>query len=319
MAIGKDLMVITMNIQILITRMAELFILICIGYAVYKLKVINDGFVKQFSRLVLDVTLPAMILSSVLKLEERQPLSDVLTCLGTAIALIFLILPILGIILAKAVRAGRGQTGLYTFMNTFSNIGFMGFPVIAPLCGSVGLFYTAIFNLVFNIAVYSLGIWLMNRDKADSAGFDPKMILTPGTVISTLSLILYFLDPHIPVLVSGTIDILGQMTSPAAMLIIGFSLARIDVKSVFTEWRLYPWTILKQLVVPLLLWYPLTWVIKNPVLLEVTYILTAMPVANSSVLFAATYDGDVDLAAKGVFITTLFSLVTVPLTVMLVM
>ena len=120
-------------------------------------------------------------------------------------------------------------------------------------------------------------------------------------------------------LITETIDTFGQMTSPAAMLIIGFSLARIDVKSVFTEWRLYPWTLMKQIGVPLLLWLPLTWVIKNPMLLAVTYLMTAMPVANTAVLFATTYDVNADLAAKGVFITTLFSLITVPLTVMIVM
>ena len=120
-----------MDIKILITQMMELFIIILAGYVIYRLKIVNDGFVKQFTRLVLDVTLPAMILASVLKLEERQPLSDVLICLGTAIALIVVILPVIGFLLAKAVRAKKGQIGLYTFMNTFSNIGFMGFPVIA--------------------------------------------------------------------------------------------------------------------------------------------------------------------------------------------
>ena len=308
-----------MDIKILTTQMTTLFIIILIGYIVYRLKVVDDGFVKQFTKLVLDVTLPAMILSSVLKLEERQPLSDVLICLGTAIVLIVLILPVMGLLIAKAVRADNRHIGLYTFMCTFSNIGFMGFPVISALCGSVGLFYAAIFNLVFNVAVYSLGIWLMNRDHGSKTVFNPKMLFTPGTLIATTSLLLYFLDLHPPVVIIDTIDTIGQITSPSAMLIIGFSLARIDIKSVFSEWRLYPWTLLKQLGIPLLLWLPFTWVIKNTILLDVTYILTAMPVANTAVLFATTYGGDVELAAKGVFITTLFSLITVPLAIILVM
>lgn len=306
-----------MDIGILVTRMTELFIIILLGYIVYKLKIVDDAFVKKFTKLVLDVTLPAMILASVLNLTERQPLPDVLTCLAVAVALIVIILPAIGGLLAIAVRAKERQRGLYTFMNTFSNVGFMGFPVISALCGPVGLFYAAIFNLIFNVAVYSLGIWLMNRGRRHTVKFSPKMLLTPGTFVATLSLLLYFLDLHPPEMITETIDTIGAMTSPAAMLIIGFSLARIDIKQVFTEWRLYPWTILKQVGVPLLLWFPLTWVIKNPMLLTVTYLMTAMPVANTSVLFATTYDGDVDLAAKGVFITTLFSLITVPITVMI--
>lgn len=308
-----------MDIGILVTQMIELFIIMLLGYIVYKLKIVDDAFVKKFTKLVLDVTLPAMILASVLKLTERQPVTDVLICLASAVALIAVILPAIGGLLAVTVRAEPRTRGLYTFMNTFSNVGFMGFPVIKALCGDVGLFYAAIFNLVFNMAVYSLGVWLMNRGRRNVVRFSPKMLLTPGTFVATLSLVIYFLDIHPPEVITGTIDTVGAMTSPAAMLIIGFSLARIDIKSVFTEWRLYPWTILKQVGVPLLLWYPLTWVIKNPMLLSVTYLMTSMPVANTSVLFATTYDGDVDLAAKGVFITTLFSLITVPLTVMIVM
>jgi hypothetical protein len=102
------------------------------------------------------------------------------------------------------------------------------------------------------------------------------------------------------------------------MLIIGCSLAKLDIKSVFGEWRLYPWTFVKQIIIPLLLWLPFTWIIKNEMLLIVTYILSAMPVANSAVLFATTCGGDTELAAKGVFITTLFSLITVPVVIMLV-
>ena len=308
-----------MDIGILVTQMTELFIIMLIGYIVYKLKIVDNDFVKKFTRLVLDVTLPAMILASVLNLTERQPVADVLICLGTAVGLIFIVLPAIGGALAFIVRADTRTRGLYTFMNTFSNVGFMGFPVVKAICGDVGLFYAAIFNLVFNIAVYSLGVWLINRGRRHEVKFSAKMLISPGTVIAVLSLLVYFLNVHPPEVITGTVTMLGEITSPAAMLIIGFSLARIDIKNVFNEWRLYPWTLMKQIGVPLLLWLPLTWVIKNPMLLTVTYLMTAMPVANTAVLFATTYDVNADLAAKGVFITTLFSLITVPLTVMIVM
>ena len=308
-----------MDIGILVTQMIELFIIMLIGYIVYKLKIVDNDFVKKFTRLVLDVTLPAMILASVLNLTERQPVSDVLICLGCAVALIFVILPAIGGGLAFIVRADARTRGLYTFMNTFSNVGFMGFPVVKAICGDVGLFYAAIFNLVFNIAVYSLGVWLINRGRRHEVKFNAKMLISPGTVVAVLSLLVYFLNVHPPEVITGTVTTIGEITSPAAMLIIGFSLARIDIKNVFNEWRLYPWTLMKQIGVPLLLWLPLTWVIKNPMLLTVTYLMTAMPVANTAVLFATTYEVNADLAAKGVFITTLFSLITVPLTVILVM
>lgn len=308
-----------MDIGILVERMAELFIIMMLGWLIYKIKLVDDGFVKRFSRLILDVALPAMILASVLKLEERQSAADVVTALLVAAALFFAVLPALGLLLAKLLFVKRESVGLYTFMNAYSNVGFMGFPIIGALYGSVGLFYAAIFNLVFNLSIYTLGIWIMNRGRRDAVSFNLRLLRTPGVIVAAAAIAIYFLNVSFPKVIADSVDAVGSITSPSAMLLIGCTLAKMDVKSVFGEWRLYPWTILKQIAVPLLLWVPFTLVIKNEMLLNVTYILTAMPVANSSVLFATTYGGDSELAAKAVFLTTLISLVTVPICILSVM
>ena len=119
-------------------------------------------------------------------------------------------------------------------------------------------------------------------------------------------------------IITDTINMVGSITSPSAMLLIGCPLAKMDIKKVFSNIRIYPWTLIKQIAIPLLLWVPLATVIKNETLLIVAYILTAMPVANTAVLFATNYDSDVDSASRGVFITTLFALITVPLCVLIV-
>lgn len=307
-----------MDIKTLITSMVELFIIIFVGYFIYKAKIVDDNFTKKFTKLVLDVTLPAMILASVLTLEERQELYDVITVIAVAAALFFVVLPGIGFLLAKLIRAKKEQIGLYTFMNAYSNVGFMGFPVIEGLCGSVGLFYAAIFNLIFNLSIYTLGIWMMNKGREDAEKFSVKRLLSPGVLLSALSIVIYFLDIKFPTVITETIESIGSITSPAAMLLIGCSLATMDIKSVFTEVRIYPWTIIKQLIIPLLLWFPLTMIIKNELVLNVTYVLIAMPVANSAVLFATNYGGDSELAAKATFITTLISLITVPICILAV-
>ena len=307
-----------MDIKTLITSMVELFIIIFVGYFIYKAKIVDDNFTKKFTKLVLDVTLPAMILASVLTLEERQELYDVITAIAVAAALFFVVLPGIGFFLAKLIRAKKEQIGLYTFMNAYSNVGFMGFPVIEGLCGSVGLFYAAISNLIFNLSTYTLGIWMMNKGREDAEKFNVKRLLSPGVLLSALSIVIYFLDIKFPTVITETIESIGSITSPAAMLLIGCSLAKMDIKSVFTEVRIYPWTIIKQLIIPLLLWFPLTMIIKNELVLNVTYVLIAMPVANSAVLFATNYGGDSELAAKTTFITTLISLITVPICILAV-
>ena len=305
-----------MDINIIVSQMTILFLILALGYFIFKIKLVDDNFTKKFSALVIKVTMPAMVLSSVLDLTERQSLRDVLTSFGIAVALFAIVMPIVGFFLAKLFRVKRNSTGLYIFMATFSNVGFMGFPVISALAGEVGLFYAAINNLVFNITVFTLGVWLVNRDKGgENSAFDIKLLLSPGVIVSLLAIVVYFMNIKFPALLCDTIRSVGSITSPSAMLIIGCTLAKMDIKTVFSDWRLYPWTLIKQIVIPILLWIPLTMVIKNEILLTVTFILFSMPVANNAVLFANTYDGDAELAARSVFLTTLFSLLTVPICV----
>ena len=306
-----------MDIKILITQMTELFLVLFLGYFIFKVKLVDDNFVKKFTKLILNITMPAMILASVLRLEERQAASDVATALIIAAALFFVILPIIGFLLAKLLRVKKAQTGLYMFMCSYSNVGFMGMPVISALFGSVGLFYTAIFNLIFNIAIFTIGTWMMNIGTENGTKLNVKSLATPGVILSAASLVIYFINVKFPAVVTDTIDMVGSITSPSAMLIIGCSLAKMNLKSVFSDARLYIWTAVKQFVLPVLLWYPLSFIVKNELLLSVSYILVAMPVANTAVLFATDFNSDTELAARGVFITTLFSLLTVPLCVLI--
>ena len=101
------------------------------------------------------------------------------------------------------------------------------------------------------------------------------------------------------------------------MMIIGATLARIPFKTVFDELRLYPYTILKQLVLPIIAYYLLSSFIKDPLILGVTLICIAMPVGNSAVLFTNLCGGNNELAAKSVFITTIISIITIPIIVAL--
>lgn len=307
-----------LDITIIIRSMIELCILMFLGYFLCKIGMLNNNFVKRMTKLILDVTLPAQILASVFDLGERQALSDVILAIIVFVALMFIVLPVLGFLIAKIVRAPKNQTGLYTFMSVYSNCGFMGFPLIDAIFGSTGMFYAAMYNLIFNISVYTLGRQMMARDLSADAKFSPKELLSPGVLVALLALVIYFADLHLPVVITDSVSRLGDMTSPAAMLVIGCTLARMDLKSIFTNLRIYPWTIISRLIMPILLWFPLSFVIKNTLVLQITYILVAMPVANSASLFATNYGGDTDLAAKTIFITTILSLITVPLCIMIV-
>ena len=201
------------------------------------------------------------------------------------------------------------------FMNVFSNIGFMGFPMINAIFGADKVFYAAIFNLIFNLCIYSLGAPLMQFGTGRKTKFNAKSLLTPGIILSLIAIAIYFLNiPCHRVLAEG-VHMVGSITSPVAMLLIGATLARMDAKSVLCEWRVYPFAVIKQVLIPILLWFPICALVHDELILGITLIMLAMPVANTAVLFATEYDCNEMLAAKNVFITTLLSLLSIPVVI----
>lgn len=308
-----------MDINILINQMAGLFLIMFLGYLLFKIKLVDDNFSKGLTRMIINVTMPCLLVSSVMETTERQPVSNVLLILLVAFLLYFVIFPLVGIIIAKILRVKRNQEGMYMFMTSFSNIGFMGFPIISAVAGPVGLFYATLYNMVFNLGIFTIGIWLVNYGKKEGVKFSPKKLLSPGFIGACFALLVYFLNLELPSFINRAIDMVGDITSPAAMLVTGFTLAKMDIKNVFMDWRVYVWLTIKQFALPLLLWIPFTMLFANETVRYVSLILAGMPVANMAVLYATTYGSDEELAARSVFITTLFSLITVPLCVWIVM
>ncbi len=308
-----------MDINILINQMAGLFLVMFLGYLLFKIKLVDDTFSKGLTSLIINVTMPCLLISSVMETTERQPVSNVLLILLVAFALYFVIFPIVGIIIAKMLRVKPNQEGMYMFMTSFSNIGFMGFPIISAVAGPVGLFYATIFNMVFNLGIFTIGIWLVSYGKKEGVKFSPRKLLSPGFLGACFALLVYFLNLELPIFLNTAIDLVGDITSPAAMLVTGFTLAKMDIKNVFNDWRIYVWLAIKQIALPLILWIPFTMLFENETIRYVSLVLAGMPVANMAVLYATTYGSDEELAARSVFITTLFSLITVPLCVWIVM
>lgn len=305
-----------MDIKVILMQMIQLFMVMALGYLLYKIKILDDDFNKKLTSLLLSVTTPALIISSVLSTTEYQSLNQILFVFLVGI-ITYIVLPIIGFVIVKVMRIPRNQQGLYIFMTVFSNIGFMGFPVMKAIFGNSAVFYTAIFNMIFNLFVFTVGIPMMNYGTGKKSQMKLKNLLSPGVIASVVALIIYFTHIQLPDVIASTITMVGDITTPVAMLIIGSTLAAIPLNEIFMEFRIYPYTLIKQIIVPIIIYPILKLFIHDPLVLGVTLIMISMPVGNSAVLFATEYDGDISLAAKAVFMTTLLSIMTIPLIVAL--
>ncbi len=301
-----------MEIEIILHQMLQLFLMMSLGYLLYKVKLIDSEFIKKLTKLLLNVTLPATILASVLEQDAKRDMSAVAETFAVSVG-IYIVLPLVSLIAVRLMRLPKQDRNLYAFMMTYSNVGFMGFPLIDALFGQTAVFYAAILNIVFNVSVFTCGVVMMNAGRENGANFKWKNLLSPGVSISVLSIVIYLLNIHFPEDITSAVASVGAVTTPLAMIVIGATLATMEIRAVFNDWRVYLYSVVKQVLLPLLLWPVLKLVIADTFILEIVFVLILMPVANTSVLFATEYGGNEKLAAKTIFITTVMSMVTIPL------
>ncbi len=145
------------------TQMVVLFLIIGTGYGCKKARLTTAAFDKGLSNLVLSVTLPAMIVGSVLNSTQLPGRTDIVAAfLYSCVAYALMI--VVALVLTALMRAPVGRHGVLRFMMVFGNVGFLGFPVISAIWGSDALIYAAIFNLPFNFLCFTVGAWFIASD-----------------------------------------------------------------------------------------------------------------------------------------------------------
>lgn len=290
--------------------MSVLFLAILAGYAANKAGVLNAEANKMVSRLIINITLPALILSSVSEKSDSTSTGEVLFIIALAFGT-YLVYGAVAFFIPKLLRVPECDAGLYRFMTIFGNTGFMGYPVITAIFGNGALFYAVIFNLPFNFLVFSIGIYLV-VGKEKMPKIDWKLFVTPGIAASLLTMVFFLLNFNLPQVIAKATTFIGQITTPAAMLVIGSTLALIPMKEVLTDVRIYLFSAIRLIIIPILIWLILRPFITNELLLGTAVIVSGMPVATNTAILCGEYGGNGQLASSGIFVSTAASIVTIP-------
>lgn len=299
-----------MSTQVVLNVMLELLGIISIGYFLAKMKLLDKDFSDKLSFLVVNVTMPMYIIASVIGKEGR--FTDVLDYI--LYGFVFYISSIVvAYICCKLLFINRNDIGICQFMLIFSNCSFMGYPVIAAIAGKDAIFYMSIFNIPFNILAFSYGIFLISKGKDGSAKFNPVKLINPGIIASLLSVLIYAMRLKFPLFISSVFSNLGEVTTPISMLVLGVCLAQIPIKELVGKIKIYPISLIKLVVFPIVTFYIVSIFTSEPMLIAVATTTAAMPVASMSVMLSTLYGGNEKLASIGVFVTTLLSVISVPL------
>lgn len=316
--------------MLLLEQMAVLFLLMGIGYFCYRKKIITDEVSKKLSAIVVNIANPALVLTGCLG-EEKIHGQELLTTIIIIVA-VYAALLIIAQLLPLLLRVEKGSRGTYKAMTVFSNIGFMGFPVIAALYGNGALLYAALFTIPYNILIYTYGISAMtasavtagekgDQEKGERNGvsFLLGRILNVGVIACIITIIIYFFQIPVPKVAADTITHLSNLTAPLSMMVIGASLAAIDLKKLFKDVRLLLFSVIKLLLIPAVGMLLIRQFVDNEVICGVCLVMLATPVGSMTAMLAQQYDGDYEMASRGVALTTILSVATIPLVSMLVM
>lgn len=303
-----------MDIIMITYQMLALFLLLVTGYVAYKVHVTNDEAIRNLTTLVLNVSLPAQILISFL--SNRGKVSNMTLLEVTGISLFcYVIYFLVGVLFVIVTRAPKKQWGTYIFMLLFGNVGFMGYPVIQAVFGIDAMIYAVVFNVMFNFIVYSIGIMLIGGSKAGK--FNPKMLLNVPMITALISLVLFFTPVPVPEYLNDALNYLGNLTTPLAMIILGGTIAKMNLKELFDDWRIYIFTVFRLVLMPIAVLVAMNLLHEQQYLIRGTaVVLAATPVATNATMLAIQYDGDVQLVSKGIFFSTVLSVVSIPIVAM---
>ena len=303
--------------MVLVQQMAVLFILMGLGFFLGKKGYITDSFAKSPSWLVVNVATPAMILSAGMNYESTIRGKELLVGFGLAL-LMYVFLIAISFVILPLIRVPKEDKNVYRVMAIFSNIGFMGLPILQAAYGSEAVLYGAIFQFPYNFLMYTYGIAAMKGENPFKGGAKLGKILNVGVVSCTLAIIIYVSGIHMPEVFRISAKHLSNLAAPISMMVIGQSMIHFDLKKLTEDGRLLGFSMIKLVAIPIVGILLLRLFVHDDLLLHVCYIMLAMPIGSMTAMVAQQYGGNYTLASKGVALSTLLSVITIPLVSLLV-
>lgn len=301
------------NIQIVAQQVGILFLLIFVGYICCKKNIFSGDSVKQTTDLLFYVITPCVIIKA-FQIEFDQRLAS-----GLFIAFVCAVAShLISIAISSFFFKNKEnrQRNVLRFGVIYSNCGFMALPLAQAVLGDEGVFYCSAYVAIFNLFAYTQGVRMMK--KSDGVKMPVwKTLINPGTIGIAAGLPFFLLSAPLPALIYQPVKYLAEMNTPLAMIIIGTYLARTHLPSMLKEKTVYLSGLLRLVAIPLLM-FGLFYICGiRGVLLSAMVISVCAPPAATTIMFAAKFDNDADLASKQVSLLTLLSIVTMPVLVAL--
>lgn len=289
-----------------VSKVAVILILILVGCFITKRGMLTERGASEMTAVLIKLVTPCVIINSFVGTQGGLDLPTLVMAMA---------LPVLweaigiGMSLLVFRREPVERQKVLRFAVVFSNTGFMGIPLVQGIVGDKGVIYASFGVVVFNLLCWTYGYSMISG----GAKLDLKtVLLNPGMVGLAIGLPIYFLKLELPGIIAEPLGYISDLNTPLAMLVIGTYIAKADLHSFISDLSVYKVSVLRLLAVPAILLGALMLIRPEKDLFLATMVQAATPVAANTVLFAVQYKRDSELASKLVAVSTVLSIITIP-------
>lgn len=283
-----------------------LFALMAVGFVLGRVRLMEDRGSLAITQLVMYVVSPAMMVVAFQRERSGTEMHNFVMCLLLAAA-------VHAVAIALSYVCLRGEDsvcGIFRFGTVFSNCGFMGYPLMTSLLGSMGVFYGSAYVVVFTVLSWTAGVYMITRDRSKLRL--RAVLVNPGVISVAVAMVLYLLSVRLPDIVMTPLNYLANMNTPLPTIVVGYQLSHADFRTAFSDRRSWRVLGLRLVVVPLLA-LGLCWVLRvDSAVALVTVIAASTPPAALLSMFSQKFGGDTRLAASMVSVFTALSVLTIP-------
>ena len=298
-----------MTIFTVFFQMLAFLLMIGVGYFITRRGMLDGHTNSQMSGLLVNVFNPLLIVSSAANAVGLIS-PDTMRTVGLIACGMFAVFILAGMLLSPVFERDQDQRKIFQLMFVFSNLGFIGIPVVSGIIGEEYVVYVTEFILIYTILLYTYGVGLLSRKFSLSA---LKEMVNPGTVLSVAALVIIIWEIQIPDFLKTAAAYLGNVTSPMALIAIGFNLAQSELKKIFGQLRLYLFAAVKLLILPLLLLPLLKAATSDIHLISVCMVMFGMPVGNIPLMLGMQKGIDVSAGSAAIILTTVLCVFTIPI------
>lgn len=303
----------------ILSALVTIFGLVIPGIIFRRKNIITEEQSSAVNSLIVNLTWPCLVIDAMQMDYSRQIMKDSVYILMICLLIFVLIVGVM-FPLAKVTKLNRTRQFLTCFMLLFGNTGFIGIPVIQALYGETAVFYMAVIELINDVLIFSVGIFLIQRSVgAAEWNIAWREFFSPGMIGVIVGLCLFVSRTTLPPVIGSAVSMLGNATTPLTMFMIGFQFGGLSWQDIRSDMQVYLVCALKLLAIPVLallvvcIFKTDLFFAGNPLLEKIVILSFALPVGSVAAIFSRQYESDAAFAIKCVLLSTVLCMVTVPL------